>query len=151
MRTTGRPHVCVWSRRKLAAPEWQGKGSYPQRDCDLHANSLLIDLHLIWPLKLVEGSHRTGRERQAPSEVSPLLAVTSCRERESLIRWPFTPRRGPPWRDNVTFSLAKQQLRFVRLVPNNSSSVYKSCLKSFNRPTDSCKAKWLFNPHPCFM
>ena len=64
MRTMGRPHVCMWSRRKLAAPEWQGKGSYSQRDCDLHTNSLLIDLHLIWPLKLVEGSQRTERERR---------------------------------------------------------------------------------------
>lgn len=42
--------VCVLIKRKLTAPEWQGKD--PQWGWNLHTNWLLIDLHLIWSLKL---------------------------------------------------------------------------------------------------
>lgn len=120
MRTVGRPHVCVWSRRKLAAPEWQGKGSHPQRDCDLHTNSLLIDLHLIWPLKLVEGSQRTGRGEAGPSEVSPAArckpAAVKGRAWLDGHSHPEGDRRAG---DNATFSLAKQQGHFVWPVASN--------------------------------
>lgn len=114
MRTTGRPHVFVWSRRKLAAPEWQGKGSYPQRDCDLHTNSHLIDLHLIWPLKLVEGSPRTGRRggtEAGPWEVSTLLAAVKGSA--------WLDGHSHPEGDNTTFSLAEQLGHFVWPVASN--------------------------------
>ena len=44
---------CTWMTRQTPL------SCRPHRDRDLRTNSLLIDLHLIWPLKLVEGSQRT--------------------------------------------------------------------------------------------
>ncbi len=55
---------------ELTAPDWHGKHS--QWAWNLQTNPLLIDLHLIWPLKPIEGSQRMGEGRspQRPQAAS---------------------------------------------------------------------------------
>lgn len=73
---------------ELTAPDWHGKHS--QWAWNLQTNPLLIDLHLIWPLKPIEGSQRMGEGR---SPQRPQAACSRSEKGRVLIR-ACLPARG---------------------------------------------------------
>ncbi len=73
---------------ELTAPDWHGKHS--QWAWNLQTNPLLIDLHLIWPLKPIEGSQRMGEGR---SPQRPQAAWSRSEKGRVLIR-ACLPARG---------------------------------------------------------